>query len=80
MEAKINMPAIPSKKKNDKIPFKTRLQIYENSLTLFVECQDHEVDKMITGPSEKGIKLAYTRIGTGLYAAEKSSILKRTYL
>jgi hypothetical protein len=83
MEAKFDMPLIPSKKTNDKIPFKIKLLINESFITLFVECLDPEIQKLVTGPSEKGRQLAYKKIGDfslGQYAGKKMNIRRTSLL
>jgi hypothetical protein len=55
MEVKLEMPVLPGKRTNEKIPFKLSLQLSDNSITLFVECLDNTVSEAITGPSERGI-------------------------
>lgn len=83
MEAKFDLPFLEGKKVNDKIPFKIRLRINETSLILFVDCQDHEIKKFTTGPSENGKKLAYRKIGTssiGSYAGRSRTDIIRSYL
>jgi hypothetical protein len=59
MEVKVDMPLLTHKKKSDKIPFRLTLQVNDDSLTLFVECMDPTIDTYITGPTERGMQLAY---------------------
>lgn len=60
MEINVDMPYLPSKKVNDKIEFKVRLQLDHIGVTVSVVCTDAEIGTTAGGTAEVN-SLKYVR-------------------